>query len=233
MRKVFILACFAVAATVRADVVWSNFNDPKDLMNTGDGWTASRANDDNFTSYRCAADDFVLTARTRLTSLTYYSIPISNPEILGGDWYLFGGENGGGPPGEVFAGAFSQSLGQKNTGWFNGVFGENVWANTLTFDITLDPGHYFLGFRSLQSFANGGGKNGILTTRIAKGTARAHWSFDILEDGSAFGAWVTMDVFNGVKDQEWAYQLEGAIVPEPATLVGVSVLLLGLRKRRG
>ncbi|MBV6457969.1 MAG: hypothetical protein HONBIEJF_01090 [Fimbriimonadaceae bacterium] len=222
-----------MTAVCHAEVVWSNVNDiPKDLMSTGDGWTASRANDDDFTSYRCAADDFILTARTRLTSLTYYSIPISNPDILGGDWYLFGGENAGGPPGEVFAGAFSQKLTQTDTGWFNSAFGENVWANTLSLDMTLDPGHYFLGFRSLQTFKNGGGKNGILTTRWANGTARAHWNFDIMEDGSAFGGWVTMDVFNGVKDQEWAFQLEGDIVPEPATIMVLSPLLLALARRR-
>ncbi|MFY9235437.1 MAG: PEP-CTERM sorting domain-containing protein [Fimbriimonadaceae bacterium] len=233
MRTPAIFSVLALAAVSNATVVWSNIdNKPADLMNTADGWTASRANDPDFVSYRCAADDFILTETTRLTKLTYYSVPISNPEILGGDWYIFNGDNPGGPPGEVFTGAFSQPLDRADTGWFNAAFGENVWSNSLSMDLVLGPGHYFIGFRTLQTFSNGGGKNGILTTRTAKGTARAQWNFEIMEDGSAFGPWVTMDVFNGVQDQEWAFEMEGEIVPEPATLAALGALLLGLRRKR-
>jgi hypothetical protein len=226
------LALASMAATASATLVWNNVMDMKDLGATHDGWTASRAKDQGFTSYRCAADDFQVRLQSRVTAIVFYSVPINDPIILGGDWYIFDGAKESGPPGDPIAGKFGQVLERKDTGIFNAALGGNVWENRIAMNVVLDPGRYFIGFRTFQSFVGGGGKNGILTTRFANGSARAHWSFDILEDGYATGPWMTMDVFNGVRDQEWAFKLEGEIVPEPATGLALGALAFGLRRKR-
>lgn len=216
MRRSAVAAACALLAsaapfTLRAeDFLWSNVNSPDDLASTGDGWTASRAEDFDFTSFRCAADDFILTKPTRIERITYYTVPIADPIILGGDWYLFSV----GPddrPADVLASQVGVPLDSIDTGIFNAAFGTNVIANRFyPDDLVLPPGRYFLAFRSFQSFVGGAGKNGCLTTRVAIGDSRALWNFEVLTDGTVTDPWVTMDIFNGVQDQEWAFELKGS-----------------------
>ncbi|HWP31445.1 MAG TPA: PEP-CTERM sorting domain-containing protein [Fimbriimonadales bacterium] len=232
--SVLLLSIFSFA--LADELIWSNIQTtPDDLMNTQDAWTASRVNDDDFVSYRCAADDFFLKDPVQITRIVYYSVPISDPDVLGGDWYIFDATYPEGPPGTVITGEYGLKLLFEDTGWYNSNFGTNVYRNTLfPTNLVLSPGQYFLGFRTWQTFENGGGKNGILTTRWANGAARAYWNFGILEDGTANQDWVEMEIFNGIKDQEWAFEVYGNVVPEPSTLVlvGFGVLNVFVKRKK-
>lgn len=185
---------------------------PDDLTTTEDAWTAARVNDDDFISYRIAADDFVLTQRTRITEVGFYSADF-DADILGGDWYIYayGGDD---HPGELIAAAYNLPLLHEDSGIVNSSFG-TVYRNTMAADVTLDPGRYFIAFRSVITFAHGGGKHSILTTRFARSDARAQWNFTVYTDGVVGGPWVTMDVFNFVVDQEWAFFLNGETLGDP------------------
>lgn len=216
MRRILVSTIALGLATVTASAAefnWQNVNVfPDDLATTGDAWTAARVNDDDFTSYRVAADDFVLTQRTHISRIGFYSVEFG-ADILGGDWYIYayGGDN---HPGALIASAASLPLAHEDSGIVNSSFG-TVYRNTMDADVTLDPGRYFVAFRSVITFANGGGKHSILTTRFARADARAQWNFDVYTDGSVGGPWVTMDVFNFVVDQEWAFFLEGETLGDP------------------
>ncbi|MBS1721692.1 MAG: hypothetical protein JSS66_01665 [Armatimonadetes bacterium] len=197
-----------------SDVVWSNVSNlPSDLMSTGDGWSATRAEDVG--SYRIAADDFVLTAPTRVTSLTYYSVQVGTPVILGGDLYVY--TYNAGHPGTLVTAQANLPLAHTDTGWFNTVFMSNVYENVMRpVDLVLPAGHYFLAFRTVESRI-GGQKNGALTTRVALGTARANWNFDVAVDGTVNDVWMTMDAFNGVLNQEWSFVLRGQSLVRPTS----------------
>jgi hypothetical protein len=211
------------------DVIWNNIqNYPKDIVTTTDAWTASRENDPNFTSYRCAADDFFLEQTTKLTQLRFYSVEVNGPVILGGDWYLYAGDK---EPDKLLAFGAGLKMQHDDSGLINQNFG-TVFRNTLLFgEVTLDPGRYFLAFRSFQSFAQSGGKHAILTTRWANADTRALWNFALYTDGTIGDRWYRMDEFNGVKDQEWAFELEGTVVPEPSEFAAM-LILFGAAIRR-
>lgn len=204
-------AAFLSSSALAADFTWSNVVDyPADLANTGDGWTASRAEDFDFTSFRIAADDFILDKPTKIEQISFYTVPIADPIILGGDWYVYtvGPDN---RPESVLAYQAGVEMDSVDTGIFNTAFGTNVIENRFyPENLVLPPGRYFLAFRSFQSFVGGAGKNGCLTTRVAIGDTRALWNFEIYEDGSlGTEPWVLMDIFNGVTDQEWAFAISG------------------------
>ncbi|MCC7290706.1 MAG: hypothetical protein IT449_01440 [Phycisphaerales bacterium] len=205
-----------VASVARAEEFnWLNVvNFPDDLAASEDAWTAARVEDDDFTSFRCAAEDFALAQRTRITKIGFYSVDFG-AEILAGDWYIY--EYGGdGHPGALVAASHTLPLSHDDTGIVNSSFGA-VYDNAMDADVTLEPGRYFLGMRSLITFRNGGGKHSLLTTRTAIADARAHWNFDVFTDGTVGGEWVTMDIFNLVPDNEWAFYLHGETVDSPCT----------------
>jgi len=113
----------------------------------------------------------------------------------------------------LLSGEDSLPLNRIDTGWYNPYFQTNVIAcEMIPNNLVLQPGRYFLAFRSWQTFQHGGGKNGCLTTRWANADTRALWSFDVARNGTIFGPWYTMDTFGGAHDSEWAFQIEG--VPE-------------------
>ncbi|GIK15396.1 MAG: hypothetical protein BroJett003_03600 [Planctomycetota bacterium] len=213
-KRGLVVLVLLTAATARADeFTWVNVNVfPDDLETSEDAWTAARAEDDDFISYRCAAEDFVLTSRTRITQIGFYSVDFE-AEILGGDWYLY--EVGGdGAPGALIAGGHTLPLAHEDSGIVNSNFGV-VYRNTMDIDVTLEPGRYFAALRSLITLSNGGGKHSLLTTRWANHESRAYWNFDVFRDGTVGGEWVTMDVFNLQPDNEWAFYLSGETVDAP------------------
>lgn len=212
MRSRFVaavLACLSTAA-VAEDVVWLNVSDyPGDIETTGDAWSAIRGETPD-QSYRIAADDFTLDTDTRITSITFFGAEVGTPEILGGDWYIFSGPAEG-PPQQLVAHGAGISLARSDSGLVNNDFG-TVWDNVMEpEDLVLPAGHYFLAFRTLQIVDFDGPKNNNLglTTRTALGTSRAWWNFDVLGDGTVTGPWVEMERFNTVRDQEWAFMIEG------------------------
>lgn len=194
-------------------ILWSNVsNYPDDLMSTGDGWSATRA--DDIGSLRCAADDVSFVTKVRISRMTYYSVQVGNPDILGGDIYIY--EWAGGQPGNLVAAFPNLPIDHADSGWFNTVFQSNVYTNTLRPTIELPAGEYFVAFRTVENRANGA-KNGALTTRTAIGDAPAQWNFTVHQDGTVGGAWVSMETFNLVRDQEWSFLLYGDAVYNPTS----------------
>jgi|GEM_PF-5040674 len=210
----FLLTSLLAVQSIASDIVWSNINNvPGDLISTGDGWSATRAEDVG--SYRIAADDVFLAQRTRITGIEYFSIQVGNPDILGGDLYVFSYDNG--IPGTLIAAFPDLPLNHYDTGLLNTVFNSNVYGNIMpVIGLELAPGRYFFALRTVENRA-GGAKNGILTTRTAIGTARAKWNFEVTRDGTVNLSWMDMSAFNSVQDQEWAFQVHGALVTEPSS----------------
>jgi len=208
---------FLVLCLCQADasgLVWSNVvNMPGDIQSTGDGWSATRAED--IGSYRCAADDVTFSRPTRIDSFVYYSIQVGTPDILGGDLYVYTVDNG--HPGALVAAYPDLANAHVNTGLFNNVFNADIYSNTLAVPaLELPAGSYFLAFRTVENRINGQ-KNGALTTRVAIGSARAHWNFSVSREGAVGEGWMTMDAFNLVQDQEWAFHVRGSTVIEPTS----------------
>lgn len=206
----FVLSLCALVSLARAEVIWSNIRAiPDDLISTGDAWSALRVEDPQSSSYRGAADDIVLSSPTRIDRLTFYSVFVGDPNILGGDWYFFtvGSDD---RPGALIAHGAGVPMTTTGTGWMNPTFGE-VKRNTMDVGVTLQPGRYFVAFRSYQTWVNQQGKNnnGILSTRTSFGSSPALWSFDLPTSGDPPGSWVSLQQFNLVEDQEWAFELEG------------------------
>ncbi|MBS1715746.1 MAG: hypothetical protein JST30_15575 [Armatimonadetes bacterium] len=209
-----LLVAFAACQALPSGLVWSNVvNMPGDLQSTGDGWSATRAED--IGSYRCAADDVSFSRPTRIDSFVYYSIQVGTPDILGGDLYVYTVDNG--HPGTLVAARPDLPNAHVDTGLFNNVFNATVYSNTLAVPgLELPAGQYFLAFRTVENRINGQ-KNGALTTRVAIGGARAQWNFSVSRDGDVGEGWMTMDAFNLVQDQEWAFHVIGSTVVEPVS----------------
>lgn|GEM_PF-4712332 len=180
---------------------------PQDLIATTDAWTAVRVNDSGHESWRVAADDFELTSTTRITRIVFYSVKFGEPDIVGGDWYVF---EGGDEPGELLAFGADLKLTREDTGWSNPNLGD-IYRNIMEPEnLVLPAGHYFLAFRSVMSCPQGCvGKYSILSTRWANGLTRAYWNFGLLANGEVIDEWMLLERFNGIRDQEWAFVLEG------------------------
>jgi hypothetical protein len=212
MRPKFLAAVLACAATTAFgdDIVWLNVSDhPGDLISTEDGWSALRAESPD-QWYAIAADDFILERDLRITSITFFGAEVGEPEILGGDWYIFTGPAEG-PPQTLVAHGAGVPMAHVDTGWDNNNF-ETIWANVMEpEDLVLPAGHYFLAFRTFQTLDLNGPKNNnaAFTTRTALGTSRAWWNSDVLANGTVSGTWVEMEQFNLVEDQEWSFLIEG------------------------
>ena len=186
---------------------------PDDLIQTNEAWSAVRSEMPD-KSYRIAADDFELTEPTEITRITFFSVEVGTPNILGGDWYIYEG-GGEGPPGALVAAGGSASMKHFDSGIVNASFG-TVYKNVVRpKDLILAPGHYFLAFRTYQTVDYSGDKNNnaAMTTRAAIGRSRAWWNFDVLGDGSVTGPWVLMERFNLWPDNEWSFRLHGRTLP--------------------
>jgi hypothetical protein len=191
---------------------WSNVRDyPADLQSTGDAWSAIRIDARGFESYRIAAEDFQLEYPTRIDRITFYSVHIDPPNILGGDWYVCE-DDGRGAPGPLLAAGQGEALTQVPLRIINTVFGTEVYANVMEpAGLELPAGRYFLAVRTHQGEPLGGGKpnNVALSTRWGNGNHRALWNFAVMADGSVMDSWVPLEMFNLVREQEWALRLEG------------------------
>jgi hypothetical protein len=200
----------AIASGSMAQTDWLNLESyPDPLAKTGDGWSAVRIEHPSFISYRIAADDFELKERTLITRITFYSVEIGTPEIFGGDWYIYNGPAAG-PPDLLRASGVNEPMEHTLIGVVNPNFGA-VYENVIEpKDLVLDPGHWFLAFRTNQGYLPGGkNNNGALTTRWANSTSRGWWNFGVLADGTVTEGWVPMTQFNLVQDNEWAFRIEG------------------------
>jgi hypothetical protein len=208
--RVLALGALLVAgAGASADeTVWLNVpNFPDDLFGPIDGWSAVRIEAPEFLSLRCAADDFILDRPARISAVTFYGAEIGDPVIEGGDVYIY--EWAGGAPGTLLYSG--QNLPMEHE-----VIGDNpgygpVYRNTVhPVDLTLDPGAYFLGFRTYQGKTydpDGKNTNGAFSTRSVLGSSAAWWSFDVQPDGSG-GGWVPLENFNLSKENEWCFRIE-------------------------
>lgn len=209
MRVAFIVGLGCATASA-GEFLWENIaRIPDDLIETADAWTAARVNDRGAESWRVAADDFELTTTTRITRIIFYSVSFGDPDVIGGDWYVF--EGGSEEPGRLLAYGAGLDMKREDTGWTNKVFDTKIYRNILEpEDLVLNAGHYFLAFRSVMSCPGGcRGKYSILTTRWSNGRTRAYWNFGLLMKGEVIDDWMLMERFNGVRDQEWAFVLQG------------------------
>ena len=192
------------------DYSWVNVkNLPDDLKNTGDGWSAVRIEDNQFISHRCAADDFVVDAKTQITEIGFWNVDLGEPPIIAGDWYIYATDKGDFPGSLLHVGEAVDYV-REDTGWTSKSFGTIYVTKMNPENLILEPGRYFLAFRTFQDY-NPDGKNtvGALTTRVVLGEDQGVWNFDVLGDGSVQGAWSKMQVFNGQSKNEWAFYLNG------------------------
>ncbi len=193
-------------------VVWSNIQEyPADLLDISSGWSAVRSEPPHFVSYRCAADDFVLTGDTQIRSITFYSFHADNPIVIGGDWYIYTDE-GTGLPGTLLESAHSQPIRHDPTGIVHPRYGM-IYENELeTPGLFLPAGRYFLGVRTYQTIllgVPGKNTNAMLTTLREFGDSRGSWTFDLFADGTLAGPWVPMTTFAPGQSHEWAFVIEG------------------------
>jgi hypothetical protein len=216
------------------DVVWMNVrNFPTSLTVAADtwAWSAIRSEPPEFFSHRIAADDFILDAETTITRITFFSVEIQPPSIIGGDWYIYADDGTGGPgaPGRLVALESGATLTHNPIGAVHPTLGtihENIMEPT---NLVLPAGRYFLAFRTFQSMplpVQGKPNNAALTERWTNGAHEAQWNMDVFADGSIAGAWVPMQTFNGVAEQEWAFIIEGttACYPDCDQSTGAGVL---------
>ncbi len=208
MRPLMLILTAALAIDFAAgdEYVWLNVREfPDDLTTTRDAWTAARVEDPGFTSFRCAADDFVLTERTRIDRITHYTVEIQSPIILAGDWYIY--EGNGNQPGPLIAAGPDREVLHEPIGHDNQSFG-TIYRNVVEpVGLTLPPGRYFLAFRT--EIAHNGHKHSTLSTRWLNGDTAAYWNFGVLTDGTVTERWQLLEEFNQIPEQEWAFMIEG------------------------
>lgn len=200
--SLFVLSVWTAVACA-ADYNWTNVKKvPDDLINTTYGWSAVRIEHKDFTSHRCAADDFVIDKQTSITEIGFWNVNLESPPYRSGEWYIYADD--GGTPGELlFAGPEAKSERSK-IGSKNKSFGDIYLTKMLISDVTLDPGTYWLAFRTYQGY-NASGKNtvGALTTRFDK-NSQGYWNFEVLRDGSVDADWQPVEDFTLQTDHQWA-----------------------------
>ncbi|MCW5758042.1 MAG: hypothetical protein KIT54_12465 [Phycisphaeraceae bacterium] len=198
------LLALTPAALLAQDFAWINYESAAALEATEFASSAVRMPD----SLRIAAEDFAVNEPTRLTEVVFYSVWIDPPVILGGDWYVYEFDDATRSPGRLIAGAFDVRLETVDSGLRSATFG-TIYRNTMPADLELEPGRYFLGFRT--HVAPGAGKpvNAPLHPQWEHGSATAHWNFAALPGGEVFEAWVPMTVFNPTP-KEWAMEIHGS-----------------------
>ncbi|MFG0331435.1 MAG: hypothetical protein ACF8PN_16220 [Phycisphaerales bacterium] len=150
--------------------------------------------------------------------MEFFSIPLNDPIVLGADLYIYSGTTA--PESLVYAepGAVSHRF---DTGLVNQALGPIYSNRTFPMDLELDPGRYFLAFRSWITLEGApSSKHVAMTTRWTNGDTRALWNFDVLTDGAIVGEWVTMDVFSGFVDNEWAFEIRGRTTADDLSLEG-------------
>lgn len=95
-------------------------------------------------------------------------------------------------------------------------------------DFELEPGHYFFGARLVG--ANGLGRNFLATT----GDGELQGSMGYFRSiPLGFPNWTPVDKVLGIGASDFAFQIEGRVVPEPTSLalVGLGALMVGFRRR--
>jgi len=202
------LVILGAASATGGEYRWLNVNHyPEDLIASPYLWSAIRIEDPQFTSYRIAADDFELTATTRIQRITFWSVEIGLPKIFGGDWYVYA--DAGGMPGALVAHAAGVPLAHELTGYSH-VEGP-IWSNVMnTPDLMLPPGRYFLAYRTYQGYVAGGKNNNTAFSTVwRRGASRAWWNFGVLTDGTVTQPWQLLQEFNTVVDNEWSFLIEG------------------------
>ena len=204
LANVFGLAVLSLPCAVLAqEYAWINFESTGALEATEFASSAVRMPD----SLRIAADDFLVGEPVRLSEVVFYSVWIDPPVILGGDWYIYQYDEATRSPGALVVGAFDVALETADSGLVSGNFG-TIYRNAMAVDIELEPGRYFLGFRT--HVAPGAGKpvNAPLHPEWSNGDATAQWNFSALTSGEVFEAWMPMTDFHPTL-KEWAFELHG------------------------
>ncbi len=208
MRTLALAAALTIpAAALAQDEIWINHQGDAALEATGFASSAVRMPD----SLRIAADDFAIDTPTvtTITEIVFYSVWIDPPVILGGDWYIYEYDETTGAPGALIVGEADAAIEVEPSGLTSGTFG-TIYRNSMTVNLPLDVGRYFLGFRT--NCAAGAGKpvNAPLHPEWTNGNATAQWNFSVITTGDAIEPWQPMTDFHPT-EKEWAFELHGTI----------------------
>ncbi|MEQ9096689.1 MAG: GC-type dockerin domain-anchored protein [Phycisphaerales bacterium] len=199
--------CLLPASLFAQDYHWVNYESEAALEATGFASSAVRMPD----SLRIAADDFRVIEDTTITQIVFYSVWIDPPVILGADWYIYWYLDPIHAPGALIAGASDVAVEVVDSGLRNPTFG-TIYRNTITVDVELIPGRYFLGFRTYCAPGSGKPVNAPLHPEWTNGDATAHWNFSALETGEVIEAWQPMTDFHPTP-KEWAFEIHGTTGP--------------------
>lgn len=242
-RNLICLALVVVAASSQAAMLWDN-----GPFQTGTGNGAGGANtsaiqapfnnfgyNNNFAGPFALADDFTLASASTLSSLTVYSYQTGSTTtstFTAGAWAIYSSA-----PTTATSTAVAGNLGATGaiSASYTGIF--RVTATTLTdanrpiMAVTMDLGNVELGAGSYYvawalSGSLASGPWGVPIT-----PARANDNALQLATG-VFGLIDGDTVTAGVQTQDMAFNIQGSVVPEPATLTALGLGAVALLRRR-
>ncbi len=201
------LALLAVAAPGWAAVVWDN--GVSDKQNYGD------------ISSFAVADDFAFTQPTTITGIRFWAFVAAGDLKTSTDFNGTVGwafhEDEGGRPGAVVASGLDKTPGLTRDGTNSTNGYEYILGVDIATDVTLDPGAYWLQLREGEINSPFDGSRTFWSLSVNRQGASVRGDSRIDPNEQAPLNW---DIeFNG----DFAFRLEGSVIPEPGTLV-----LLGL-----
>lgn len=166
------------AAALAQDYAWINHQGDAALQSTPFAESAVRMGNDVL---HIAADDFHIRHDTRVTEIVFYSVWFDQPEILGGDWYIYYFDLLEGEPTFLVASASDVPIETVDSGLVNQIHG-TIYRNTMQLDVELQSASYFLAFRTHCAPGPGRPENAPLHHVVPSG-GNALWNFAVTPDG--------------------------------------------------
>lgn len=194
------------AAALAQDYAWINHQGDAALQFTPFAASAVRMGD----VLHVAADDFKVRHDTRMTKIVFYSVWYDQPEILGGDWYIYYLDLLEGEPTFLVASASDVPIETVDSGLVNQIHG-TIYRNTMHLDVVLQSSFYILAFRTHCAPGPGRPENAPLHHVVPR-DGDALWNFAVTPDGDVLEPWIYMTDFEP-KPKTWAFELYGEELP--------------------